>query len=1034
MNLPEFSIKKPVTVVVGMLIFLTIGVISIIKLPLEMFPDISFPGLMVQVPYRSSSPEEVERVITRPMEEVLSTINNMKNIRSTSSAESSNVFVEFETGTNMDVASMQIRDKIDQVRDRLPDDIERIRIRRWSMSDSPVISFSVSNPGDLQQFYFMAENYILPELERVEGIANVEIRGIRDKQLIITLKPELVYSSSINIIDLIDTLRNNNVNVSAGYVESDKRYSVRIPGELKQVDQINELPLNRQGLRIKDIATVTYDYPVKEEYHKLNSRESLSYRVYRASNANVVDVCRKVKSTMEKIKNTEPLLKNMDMLYYRDQSEDILNSLSDLTSSGILGGILAIAVLLVFLGEIRSTLIIGLAIPMSLVITFSFMYLYRAIFNAPITINVISLSGLMMAVGMLVDNGIVVLENMYRLHQEKGYPPMKAAIKGSSEVAMAVTASTLTTVVVFVSLGFISASGFGRWMKDFSITITLSLIASLIISLTFVPLAGSKLLTGKSRKKARWLDSLTKNYGKVIHFTIKNPKTKLFTAFIALCLFISALWMMSNVEKEFFPFSEERNLEMNVYMPRSMTLEQMDRLFDTYESILNKNKKELGIITITTDYGINNRREGRFRGGIELYFTETGPTISQVKEKLLQLFPQPAGITYEFGERHGRGGHGGGMRVELTGMNFSKLSELAPIVMTKLRTIPEVEDLTSDLEGGDMQLMVSVDRKKAESSGVNTNRVARTIMNSISDRPVGKFKTENKEIDIIVKMQKDRGFSQDDLKNLSVGTASQPIPISAISDFSFRFGSMSISRENKKSQLRITINTKIQGMMRISEKITEVMNTIQFPEGYSWSLGSQWRDFQESQKSSMTAVWLAIIFIYIIMASLFESFVHPFTILLTVPLALFGVALLFTVTGITLNNSSYLGLLTLFGIVVNNGIILIDHIRFLRRGGMEKNPSIIQAGKDRLRPILMTAITTIFGVLPMALPSLLPSVFPAAQGRSAMWAPISVAILGGLTTSTFFTLIILPTFYSISDSVTRRVKKRFGFESNNNYI
>ncbi|NIM13028.1 MAG: MMPL family transporter [Candidatus Aminicenantes bacterium] len=1031
MNLPEFSIKRPVTVIVAMLIFITIGVISILKLPLEMYPDTSFPGLMVYVPYPSSSPEEVERTITRPLEEILSTVNNLKNVRSTSSSSNARIFMELDTGTNMDMASMEIRDKIDQVRGRLPDDLERIRIRRWSTSDRPVISFSVSIPGELEQLYFMAENVIQPQLERIDGVANVEIRGLKNKELTIALKPDLLYTSSINLLDLIETVRNNNINISAGYLESDQRYVVRVPGELKHVRQINELPLNEQGLRIKDVADVTYDYPTQESFDRLNSRDSLSYRIYRASNANVVDVCRKVMTTMEKIKQDDPLLKDMDVLYYRDQSEEILNSLRDLSIAGLIGGFLAVMVLLFFLRKFRSTIVIAVAIPMAIVFTFSLMYIYRSVFGASISINVISLSGLMMAVGMLVDNSVVVLENIFRLRQEKGYSALEAAVKGGSEVALAVTASTLTTLVVFISLGFISSTGFGRYMRDFAITISLALIASLIISLTFIPLAGSRLLRGKSKPKARWLVKLTGFYEKIIGTTIKTTASKLVTVFVAICVFGVAFYMMSKVEREYFPPSEERNVRLNVFMPKSFTLDQMKELFNTFETMLNQRKQELAIKNMVTEYGITRIRQGRYRGEVDLYLAETGPSVSEIKKKLLALFPRPAGITYEFGERHGRGGHFHGLRVELVGMDFTRLTELAPMVMEKLRTLEEVEDLSSDLEGGDTQLLVKVDRKKAESTGVDSRRVARTIMSSISDRPIGKFKTENKEIDIVLKMRNDQGFNQDDLKNISMRTGSKRIPISAISDFSFRMGSTAISKENKKSKLRISINTKSKGMMKLTQKVREVMSTIHLPEGYSWSFGSHFRRFQEAQKSSSMAVWLALIFIYIIMASLFESFVHPFTILLTVPLALFGVAFFFTVFGITLNNSSYLGLLTLFGIVVNNGIILIDHIRSLRKKGMAKREAIIQGGKDRMRPIIMTAITTIFGVLPLALPVLMPGLFPAAQGRAAMWAPISVAILGGLTTSTFFTLIILPTFYSISDSVTTRFKNFFGFVSNN---
>ncbi len=1030
MNLPEFSIKKPVTIIVAMLIFITIGIISMIKLPLEMMPDTSFPGLMVQIPYPSSSPEEVERIITRPLEDMLATINNLENINSTSSSSSSSIHLDFKAGTNMDLATMEIRDKIDQVRDQLPDDIENIRIRRFSMNDRPVINFSVSMPGDLENLYYWSENFITQELERIEGVANVDIRGIRNKVLTIYLKPELFYASSIRINDLIDTIRNNNINISAGYIEEGpNRYVARIPGELKALEQVKNLPLNDKGLTIADVARVTYDYPAKEEYDRLDGNEMVRFSIYRASNANIVDVCNSVREAMASLQESEPDLKNMKVIFYRDQSEDILQSLKDLSISGIIGGLLAVFTLLFFLRKFRTTIIIAIAIPMAMVFTFCFMYLYKVAFGADISINIISLSGLMMAVGMLVDNSVVVIENIFRLRQEKQYSPTQASSQGSSEVTLAVTASTLTTLVVFISLGFMSGSGFGRFMQDFALTISLALIASLLVSLSFIPLASSRFLAGKAKEKARWLVKLTSGYQKVISFTIKNWKTKLLVVFVAIGIFVTSFELLKNIEREFMPSSEEREISLNVYMPRTYTLDQMKVLFRDFEDILLPRKEELAIDHLTVEFGVGRMRQGRYRGSIELNLTEKGPTVTEIKERLKELLPVKAGITYEYGERFGRGGHSMGVHVELIGLDFTKLTELAPMVIERLKTVPNVEDVTSDLEGGETQLMVEVDREKAESSGINTRMVAQTISSSVSERPIGKFKTENREIDIILKIQDDEGFSETDLRNLSIKTQSKRIPLSAISDISYRMGSTSIRKENKKSKLIIRVNTKSQGMIQISNDIRSVMNTIQFPEGYTWSLGSGWRRFQESQGESNMAIILALIFIYIIMASLFESFSHPFTILFTVPLALFGVVLFFTLTGITLNTTSYLGLLTLFGIVVNNGIILIDHIRTLRKSGMEKNQAIIQGGRDRMRPIIMTAITTIFGVLPLALPTLLPQFFQAAGRRGQMWAPISVAIIGGLTTSTFFTLIILPTFYSISDSVTTKVKTFLGFKN-----
>lgn len=1030
MNLPEFSIRKPVSIIVAMLIFITIGVISILRLPLEMMPDTSFPGLMVQVPYPSSSPEEVERTITRPLEDMLATINNLESLSSTSSASSSNIHMQFNTGTNMDLATMQIRDKIDMVRNQLPNDIENIRIRRFSMNDRPVINFSVSLPGDLENLYYWSENYITQQLERISGVANVDIRGIRNKVLTIYLKPEVFYSSSIRISDLIDTIRNNNVNISAGYVEEGPmRYVTRVPGELKILEEVKNLPVNNMGLTIADVARVTYDYPPKEEYDRLDGNETVSFGIYRASNANIVDVCNSIKETMAQIKETEPALKDMTVIFFRDQSEDILQSLKDLTLSGIIGGLLAVVVLLFFLRKFRTTIIIAIAIPMAMLFTFSFMYLYRSIFRADITINIISLSGLMMAVGMLVDNSVVVLENIFRLRQEKGYSPIKASMDGAGQVAMAVTASTLTTLVVFISLGFMSGSGFGRFMKDFALTISLALIASLIVALSFIPLAGSRFLAGKAKPKARWLVKLTSGYENIIQFTVKNWKTKLLVVGLAICIFFISFQILKSIEREYMAMSDEREVNFSIYMPRSYTLEQMKSLFNNFERILSDHKEELAIEHVSTEFGVRRMRQGRYQGQVELTLKDEGPSVTEIKERLKGLLPRKAGIAYEFGQRYGRGGHFRGINVELIGIDYTKLTELAPMVIEKLKTVENVEDVTSDLEGGETQLMVQVDRERAESSGVSSRMVAQTISSSLSDRAIGKFKTENREIDIILKIQGEGGFSEEDLRNLSLPTASKRIPLSAITDISYRMGSTSIRKENKMSKLIIRINTKEEGMMAISQAVTRTMNTIQFPEGYSWSLGAGWRRFRESQGESNMAIILALIFIYIIMASLFESFVHPFTILLTVPLALFGVSIFFSLSGITLNSTSYLGLLVLFGIVVNNGIILIDHIRTLRKSGMEKNAAIIQGGKDRMRPIIMTAITTIFGVLPLALPFLLPQFFEAAGRRAQMWAPISVAIIGGLTTSTFFTLIFLPTFYSISDSFTTKIKSKLGFKN-----
>jgi len=1031
MNLSEYSMKRPVTVIVIMLIFLTIGIISFTQLPLELMPEISFPMLMVYASYPSSSPKEVERTITRPLEDILATLENLKTLSSTSDADSSRIFIEFDSKTNMDLASMEIREKIDQIRVNLPDDLERVYIRRWSTSDRPVIRFNFYVPGDAETNSFLAENIIKPKLERVEGVANVDIRGILEKQLRIDINPDYFYTSRVRLYDIIDTLNSNNVNISAGHIiDDEEKFLLRVKGELKEIDQLATLPINDQGLRIKDVATVTYDYPEKERYFWLNGQEALGFRVYKASDANVVEVCNQVRRVMGELQESEKDLSDMVIRFYRDSSEDIKDSIRSLVLSGVIGGIFAILVLLFFLRKIRSTLIISVAIPIAIVFTFSFIYLFREWVDSSITINIISLSGLMMAVGMLVDNSIVVLENIFRLRQEKGYSAFQAALEGSREVSVAVAASTLTTLVVFVSIGFISDSFFAKMMSNFALSISLALVASLIVALTFIPLAGSRLLVGRTRKKAAWLVWLTALYERIISFSIRNWKTKLVILSGAALVIFSAVYMLSHIEQSFMPPSEERELEITVMTPGNYSKENMVELYTTLNRIVEENKEAFAVDNYTCYFDVTRVRRGRFYGEVELNLLEEGPSVSEIKSRILELFPQKPGVKYEFGHMRHRGGFSGGISIELQGKDFAVLETLADRVIAQVQDIDIVEDISTDLEGGSTHLTVNINRQRAKNLGIDSRSIARTIQSSLSERPIGKFKTENKEIDIILRLRKRSGLDQEDIKNLNIMTENRDrIPLAAISEFNFEEGTSAIQKENKKSRLRIDINTTTQGMKEISQVVSEKMKQIEFPPGYSWSFGKSFRRFRESQESSNMAIILALVFIYIIMASLFESFIHPFTILLTVPLAIFGVALFFTVFGITMNTTSMLGLLTLFGIVVNNGIILIDHIKNLRLKGLDKNEAIVQAGKDRMRPIIMTAITTIFGILPMALPVMLPGVFTGLSRRAQMWAPISVAIVGGLSTSTFFTLIFMPTLYSIFDSLGTRVKGIFVKES-----
>ncbi len=1021
MTLPEFSLKRPVTIIVIMIIFTLLGIISGFKLPLQLFPDISFPNLYVYAPYPSSSPEEVNQKITKHLEDALSTINGVKSVRSTSSASSSSVRLEFESGKNMDIASLEIRDKIDSIRNELPSDLKKIYIRRWETSNMPVMSFSISGDIARDKMIYLAEKIIKPRLERIDGVANLDIRGIDDKKIYLYVSQATLDEMNLRIYNLLQTVLSSNVSMSEGYIEENgQKMTVRIPAQIDNIEQLKNLPIAGGKLKLKDVAKIKYDFPPKENYYILNGRNAISFVVYKTDLANVVDISKKVKREMKKIIYA-PEYKGINLLVYRDQSKDILSSLNALVKAGIIGSVLAIIILFIFLQRFRVTLIIAVSIPLSIVFTLALMFLLNKLFHTNISLNIISLSGLMMAVGMLVDNGVVVLENIFRYRQDFGYSPEDAARVGSSEVSKAILGSTLTTVIVFSSITFVGGSAMGRWLSDFGLSITLALFSSFLVALTFNPIMAARLMKGKERPRRKFVVIIENYYKRFISFALKR---KYAVAFIALLLFVFSIYLFKNIPRQYMPHSRERQVDYTVLMPSKMSLPEMQNLFDKIRNTIEKNKQKLEVANYTFSYGIGRLRRGRYYGSVTLYLKDekyAKLSTSEIEKKFSKFLPKEAGVNYIKGRRHFRGGFGGGVTINLSGPDYQTLLDLSEKVKNELAKNPSISDVTTNIEGGEREVKVQVRKNRAFS--VSSQRVSQTISSALSERPITRYRWDDKEVDVIFQIDKGKNFSLGKLKNLTVDSASGSLPIYALTKFKMGKGSVSIIKENKRAKFTIEANTNKQGMYRIRDEINKIMSKIQLPPGYSWDLGEDWRRFRESERTTSTSLFLGIFLIYVVMASLFESFIQPFIILITVPLALFGVAITFSLAGIPMDNTSSLGILILMGIVVNNGIILLDHINILRRKGKQLEEAIVQAGKDRLRPILMTALTTIFGLLPMSITILMPGVFGPPEGRAAMWASISLVVLGGLTTSTFLTLTFLPSFYLIFENWKQKLYK-----------
>ncbi len=1015
MNISKYSVDKPVFAVILIAALSLLGVFSMFELPLLFLPDYSPPFLMIFVNYKSTSPKEVVRDVTIPIEGVLGGVRSLKKVSSTSSGDTSRIRLEFEVDTDMDLAAMEVRDRIDRAKSTLPDDVKRIRIRRWQTTDIPIMNMRLAWNGPRSELNTVAERVIVPKILRVVGVADVDLQGVQKREILIELDNELLISHGVTVNMIRKSLQSNNLNMAGGsVVDGEKKYLVRSIGEFTDPREIAIMPINGTRIRLQDLGSVSFTYPERDYYQRLNQKDAVSLRVYKSSTANVVEVAESVKEVVRQIQSN-PAMERLTIATFFDQSVEITRSLDNLRNAGIVGGMLAVVMLFLFLLKFRSTLIIALAIPISILCTFTFMYLLRRVAGFNITLNIISLSGLMLAVGMLVDNSVVVLENIYR-YREEGKGAYEAAVRGASEVAMPVSAATLTTVIVFVPLIFTSQSTFGRFMSDFGLSIVIAMVASLFVALTLIPLISSRILTGTEKGKHRAIRMLTNLYSRIIVWTIGH---RLITVVVVLLLLGGGVFLFTKIEREFVPPSPSRRMDITVSLPRSYDMEDTKSIFEQIEQAIMTEQQELEIETLSTNFRANRGRLSIFFKDVE----ESSKPITALWNGVRGTLPEFPGVEIKVGRRWGHGGSDLGISVDLKGPDSEMLSVLAEDAMDQLSSIPGVQDLDTNLESGDEEIQIRVDRDKVMKYGISSEEVAQTISSNLAVTSSGDLKIQDEKIPIRIRLKEEDRATFDQLKQVRVGDREREVPLGTVIEHSYEKGPISIQRDTGDQVVTVSANTDRRGMSALEKQVKDRMNEFILPPGYSWEVGQSFRMFRQSQQTSQFAILLALVFVYIVMASLFESFIHPITILFSVPFSIIGVAVLFYLTKTTLNNTSWLGIMVLFGIVVNNGIILIAHINRLRASGMSRAEAIVKGGQDRLRPILMTALTTLLGLSPMVAPLIFPQIFGPTEGRAGMYGPIALALVGGLITSTFLTLVITPTVYSLMDDLGKFVKR-----------
>jgi len=589
MNLPAFSLKRPVTTLMIIVSLVVLGLVSLSRLSLDMFPDISFPHLWIRIPYPSSSPEEVERLITMPVEEALGTINNLKTLRSTSSSDGANVSIEFKWKANIDEAMLEIREALDKVRGELPDGVENIYVYRFQSTDRPIVRCNVSMAAGREQLYDLVDKVVKPRLERIKGVANVELRGLASKEIRVDLNDNLVKAFRVNPYLLARSLRTGNFDLSVGKIFfGGKRFTVRTLGELSNHLEVMRLPVKGQNVRVGDFSSVTYDFPEEKDFQHVDNERAVSLRIFKSSRANIIDVSRRVNEVFDELRN-DPKLSGLRILVYYDQSREIVNSLRNLRQAGIIGALLAIGVIFFFLRKLRSTLIIAISIPTSVITTFLLMYFLG------VSMNIISITGLALASGMLVDNAVVVLESIYSQRQ-KGMNSYEAALKGSERVYVAITAATLTTIIVFVPLIFLSTSRFGLFMKDFGLTISTALVASLFVALTLIPLLSERLFRSPPKERTRFVLFLERNYTRVISWTLNHRAV---SVAMTVVLLLFSIYLAKGIKREYFPQVPDRTAYYRLEVPNGYPFEKLKSLINDYEKRLVAEKDRLEIDNVS---------------------------------------------------------------------------------------------------------------------------------------------------------------------------------------------------------------------------------------------------------------------------------------------------------------------------------------------------------------------------------------------------------------------------------------------------
>ena len=996
------------------LAIIALGVVSARNLVIDLFPKIDFPVAVIATTYDDAAPEDVENLISRPIESSISSIEGIEMVQSQSQSGNSLVLMMFKNGVDLDQALLDVRERVDQMKGFLPEQAGDPRIMRFSPDQLPVMWVSLTGK-DPEVLTEMADDSIVPFFERQEGVASVTVEGGKDREIQLILDEAKLQQYGVSTQTLIQTINSANASASVGKIyKGNKDLQLRVTGEFESLDDIRETIIQTEAgatIHVEDVATVKDSFKDTSSLTLVNGKPSIVLSIMKKTDANTVDVANHVKDGMSDLSETLP--EGVQLETVIDTSEFVQMSVDSVIVNMLIGGAISFFILLLFLKSIRATIVIGLSIPIAIISTFTLMYFTGE------SLNILTLGGLALGIGMMVDSSIVILENIYS-YRQRGYSLIESATKGASELAPAVIASTTTTLVVFLPIVFVDGIA-SDLFTPLALTVSFSLIASLVVAITLVPMLSSKLLSKAMEDHGRryWFDSFLEKvnnvYRKILKWVLNHRKTTVFGTIVAI---VGSLALIPLIGAEFIPASDQGQIEIHVETAPGSSFEHTKSVVEKVNDKLSAYEDD-----IETNY-VSMGGGGPFGSGANsasfmmqlIPSADRDQTDREIVQAMDEDFQSIPNANIIVNTMDGGMSFGDPINIELSGPEHEVLRELADTVVNEISTVDGVYNPESAASEGVPQMTIVIDDEQAAMHGLTEQQISSQIQLQFTGQLATHYREAGHEMDVMLLYPEEQRQTINDLQDMKIqAPTGATIALEDIAEFKETQGAVTLLRQNQQPQMHVTSEIMDRDLNSVVRDVESRLQAMNLPEGYSYKIGGEAEDMAESFADLALALVFSIFLVYAVMAVQFENFLFPFIIMFSMPATVIGVILGLFIFDLPLSIPGFIGLIMLAGIVVNNSIILVDYINILRRRGIDRYEAILEAGRSRLRPILMTTLTTVLAMVPLGL----------ALGEGAeMQQPLAITIIFGLSVSSIFTLLLIPVVYTLFDDLTAKITRR----------